>query len=51
MFVSAEGFGGACFGLISIWGVRVFTDWVVVLETVAGVLTVLRLVAWREIAV
>ena len=51
VFVSAEGFGGACFGLISIWGVRVLTDWVVVLETVAGVLTDLRLVAWGEIAV
>ena len=51
VFVSAEGPGGACFGLISIWGVRVLTDRVVVLETVAGVLTVLRLVAWREIAV
>ena len=34
------------------FGVSKFlTDWVVVLETVAGVLTVLRLVAWREIAV
>jgi len=49
--VSAKGFGGACFGLISIWGVKVFDDWVVVLETVAGVLAVLRLVARREIAV
>jgi len=39
------------FGLISIWGVKVFDDWVVVLETVAGVLAVLRLVARREIAV
>jgi hypothetical protein len=49
--ISAKRSGGACFDLISIWGVEVLTDWVVVLETVAGVLPVLRLAAGREIAV